>query len=195
MLRIFRKKPDDCSDSELVALYKKSVDTSYVGTLYERYTELVYGVCLKILKNEADAQDAYISAFEKLLVKVKTQDIKDFRPWLHVLVKNHCFEVIRKKNKHLTVSYEHTFMQSEEIEHPFSEDLDLEKEKALEDCLKQLNITQQECVRLFYYQGKSYKEIAALKAEAVGKIRSYIQNGRRNLKMCIEQKVVGKQER
>ena len=189
MLRIFRKKPDDCSDSELVSLYQKSEDLEYLGTLYERYTELVYGVCLKILKAEESAQDAYMSAFEKLIEKVKTQNIKEFRPWLHVLVKNHCFEIIRKRGKHLTVSYETEFMQSEEIVHPFSEDLSLEREKALKICLGKLNEVQQECVRLFYYQGKSYKEIADKKTEAVGKIRSYIQNGRRNLKKCIDQKL------
>ena len=188
MLRIFRKKPDDCSDSELVSLYKKSEGLEYLGTLYERYTELVYGVSLKILKNEVAAQDAYMTTFEKLIEKVKTQDIKEFRPWLHVVVKNHCFEILRKKGKHLTVSYETEFMQSEEIVHPFSEDLSLERESALEHCLDQLNEEQQQCVRLFYYEGKSYKEIATLKTEAVGRIRSYIQNGRRNLKQCIEQR-------
>jgi RNA polymerase sigma-70 factor, ECF subfamily len=188
MLRIFRKKPDDCSDSELVSLYKKSEELEYLGTLYERYTELVYGVCLKILKNEAAAQDAYMTTFEKLIEKVKTQDIKEFRPWLHVVVKNHCFEILRKNGKHLTVSYEIEFMQSEEIVHPFSEDLSLERESALEYCLDKLNEEQQQCVRLFYYEGKSYKEIAELKTEAVGRIRSYIQNGRRNLKQCIEQR-------
>lgn len=190
MLRIFRKKPDDYSDEELVALYKKGGDTMYLGTLYERYTELVYGVCLKILKNETEAQDAFMTAFEKLLVKVKTQDIKSFRPWLHVLVKHHCLEILRKQKRHLTVSYETEFMQSEEMEHPFSEDPSVEREKALASCLETLNVEQKECVQLFYYQGKTYKEIAVLKDEVVGKIRSYIQNGRRNLKMCIEKKAV-----
>ncbi len=188
MLRIFRKKTDDCSDAELVSLYKKSGDTAYLGTLYERYTELVYGVCLKILKNESEAQDAFMTVFEKLLVKVKTQEIKDFRPWLHVLVKNQCFEILRKRSKHLTVSYETEFMQSEEVVHPYFEDSSLEREKILTQCLEQLNVEQKQCVQLFYYQGKTYKEIASLKDEAVGKIRSYIQNGRRNLKMCIEKR-------
>ncbi len=188
MLRIFRKKTDDCSDAELVSLYKKSGDTAYLGTLYERYTELVYGVCLKILKNESEAQDAFMTVFEKLLVKVKTQEIKDFRPWLHVLVKNQCFEILRKRSKHLTVSYETEFMQSEEVVHPYFEDSSLEREKILTQCLEQLNVEQKQCVQLFYYQGKTYKEIASLKEEAVGKIRSYIQNGRRNLKMCIEKR-------
>lgn len=189
MLRIFRKKRDDYSDAELISLYKKSEDTAHLGLLFERYTELVYGNCLKILQNESEAQDAYMTAFEKLVIKAKTQDIKDFRPWLHVLVKNHCFEILRKKKRQLTVSYEGVFMQSDEMEHPFSEDLSLERETALKKCIEKLNAQQKDCVRLFYFEGKTYKEIALLKSEEVGKIRSKIQNGRRNLKICIEAKV------
>lgn len=189
MLRIFRKKRDDYSDAELISLYKKSEDTAHLGLLFERYTELVYGNCLKILQNQSEAQDAYMTAFEKLVIKAKTQDIKDFRPWLHVLVKNHCFEILRKKKRQLTVSYEGVFMQSDEMEHPFSEDLSLERETALKKCIEKLNAQQKDCVRLFYFEGKTYKEIALLKSEEVGKIRSKIQNGRRNLKICIEAKV------
>jgi RNA polymerase sigma-70 factor (ECF subfamily) len=189
MLRIFRKQPDSLSDAELIERYKNSEDTSYLGVLMERYTELVYGVCLKILQDESEAQDAFMTVFEKLIVKAKTQDIKDFRPWLHVLVKNHCFEILRKQKRQLTVSYDHPFMQSEPFEHPFSEDLSLEREAALEKCLETLNAQQKDCVRLFYFEGKSYAEIAESKSEVLGKIRSNIQNGRRNLRICIEKRI------
>ncbi len=186
MLRIFRKNPDALTDAELIERYKRSEDTSYLGVLLERYTELVYGVCIKILQDENEAQDAFMGIFEKLIVKAKTQDIKSFRPWLHVLTKNHCFEILRKRKRQLTVSYEDPFVQSEPFEHPFSEDLSLEREKALKQCIKTLNEQQKECIRLFYFEGKSYVEIAEMKAVALGKIRSNIQNGRRNLKLCIE---------
>ena len=187
MLRIFRKAPDRYSDDDLVALYKKGGELSHLGVLYERYTELIYGTCLKILKDELAAQDAYMTAFEHLQVKAKTQEIKDVRPWLYVLVKNHCFQILRKQKKHLTINYDQEFMQSEPFEHPYSEDLSLEREKALKACLEKLLGQQKECVQLFYYKGKTYKEIATMKSEKVGRIRSYIQNGRRNLGKCIEE--------
>ena len=186
MLRIFNKNPSSYSDAELVTHYQKSGDMEYLGILYQQYTELIYGVCLKILKSETEAEDAYMTIFEKLAEKVKQHEIQQFRPWLKVLVRNHCLEILRKKNKHLTVSYDGEFMQSEEFVHPLIEDAAIEEMESLDKCLEELTGEQKKCVQLFYFENKSYKEIAAQKLMEVGKIRSFIQNGRRNLKICME---------
>ena len=188
MFKIFKKNPSNYSDAELVARYQKTGDMELLGVLTERYTELIYGVCLKVLKHEAEAEDAFMGIFEKLTKKVQQHDIQEFRPWLHVLTRNHCLEILRKKGKHLTVSYDSEFMQSEEAVHPFMEEATNRKLDALTGCLDTLKGEQKICVQLFYFEGKSYKEIAASKNMEMKKVRSYIQNGRRNLKICIEQK-------
>ncbi len=188
MFKIFKKNPSNYSDAELVARYQKTGDMELLGVLTERYTELIYGVCLKVLKHEAEAEDAFMGVFEKLTKKVQQHDIQEFRPWLHVLTRNHCLEILRKKGKHLTVSYDSEFMQSEEAVHPFMEEATNGKLDALTGCLDTLKGEQKICVQLFYFEGKSYKEIAASKNMEMKKVRSYIQNGRRNLKICIEQK-------
>ena len=188
MFKIFKKNPSKYADAELVARYQKTGDMDLLGILTERYTELIYGVCLKILKNEVEAEDAFMQIFEKLAQKVQQHDIQAFRPWLHMLVRNHCLEILRKRKKHLTVSYDSDFMQSQEELHPFMEEATNGKLDALTGCLETLKGEQKNCVQLFYFEGKSYKEIAEDKEMPVGKVRSYIQNGRRNLKMCIEKK-------
>jgi len=188
MFKIFKKNPSNYSDAELVARYQKTGDMDLLGILTERYTALIYGVCLKVLKDETEAEDAFMGVFEKLTKKVQQHDIQEFRPWLHVLTRNHCLEILRKKGKHLTVSYDSEFMQSEESVHPFMEGATNGKLDALSGCLDTLKGEQKNCVKLFYFDNKSYKEIAEMKGLAVGKVRSYIQNGRRNLKICIEQK-------
>jgi len=188
MFKIFKKNPSNYSDAELVARYQKTGDMELLGVLTERYTELIYGVCLKVLKHESEAEDAFMGVFEKLTKKVQQHDIQEFRPWLHVLTRNHCLEILRKKGKHLTVSYDSEFMQSEEAVHPFMEEATNGKLDALTGCLDTLKGEQKICVQLFYFEGKSYKEIAASKNMEMKKVRSYIQNGRRNLKICIEQK-------
>ena len=186
MLRIFKKNPSNYSDAELVARYQKSGDMDLLGVLYERYTELIYGVCLKVLKNEVEAEDAFMNIFEKLAKKVREHDIQQFRPWLHTVVRNHCLGILRKKGKHLTVSYEEDFMQSQEALHPFMEEATNGKLTALTGCMDTLKGAQKKCVQLFYFEGKSYQDIAAENELSLGKVRSYIQNGRRNLKICIE---------
>lgn len=186
MLKIFKKNPSKYSDTELVARYQKSGDMDLLGVLYERYTELIYGVCLKVLKNEVEAEDAFMNIFEKLAKKVREHDIQQFRPWLHTVVRNHCLGILRKKGKHLTVSYEEDFMQSQEVLHPFMEEATNGKLTALTGCMDTLKGAQKNCVQLFYFEGKSYQDIAEANDLSLGKVRSYIQNGRRNLKICIE---------
>lgn len=190
MLRIFRKQPHQLTDQELLEQYRSSEDLEYLGVLYERYVELVYGVCLKYLKDQQKAEDAVMAIFEELIEKVKKHDVEKFRPWLHVLTRNHCLMYLRKQNRNLTVSYEPGLMQSVDSRHHSIEIEDSENGELenLQDCMGQLPDQQKECIKLFYYDNKSYKEIAEMKELAVGKIRSYIQNGRRNLKICLEKK-------
>ena len=186
MLKIFRKKSNDKSDLELLAAYQASGDLEVLGELFERYMELVFGVCLKTLKDREKAEDAVMSVFEELVVKAKEHEIRQFRGWLHVLTRNYCLMQLRKQNKYSTVSFDAKFMQSTETVHPMEEVGNNGTEKALKTCLDKLSEKQKRCVGLFYFQNKSYKEIAELTGEELGKVRSFIQNGRRNLKICIE---------
>jgi len=186
MLSFFKKNISNLEDVELIALYKKKGDASYITPLLERYSGLLYGVCLKYLKEEAQAEDAVMQIVEKLLVKLKEHEVSNVKSWLGVLTKNHCLEILRKQKKHLTVSLDKEVMQNGPLLHPFEEDEQEQTFTKLEDCLEGLEKLQKECVHLFYYQDKSYKDIAALKSLSIGKVRSYIQNGRRNLKICME---------
>ncbi len=182
-----REKPDE----ELVSLYRSGGNLEHLGLLYERYMELVYGVCLKYFKDSSKAQDGVMNVFEILTEKVKTQEIRQFRPWLHVVAKNHCLMELRKKN--ITVSFDEMLpstqaevVQSAGSVHPvdiFEED---GQEQALKRCLERLSHPQKQCVEQFYFENKSYKEIADLYREELGTVRSHIQNGRRNLRICME---------
>ena len=182
---------DDPADEDLVSMYQSTEALSHLGVLYERYVELVYGVCLKYFKEPALAEDAVMDIFEILVVKVKTQEIRKFRPWLHVVAKNHCLMQLRKKN--ITVSYDDLapssqaeIVQSAGVVHPLDVFESNGEEQALTNCLKQLSEIQKACIEAFYYNGKSYKEIASESGSELGTVRSHIQNGRRNLKICIE---------
>lgn len=188
MLRIFHKKPAISTDAELLEQYRQTGTLDQLGVLYERYMELVYGVCLKYLKDTGKAEDAVIAIFEELVKKVKKHEIKNFRSWLHVLTKNHCLMYLRKENKKsFKVHYDSEFMQTMDLPHPIDEPIEAQEMRlaALKICIAKLPPQQKRCVELFYYQNRSYKEIAEMTDQQVNKVRSYIQNGRRNLKNCI----------
>lgn len=160
-----------------------------LGQLYERYLDLLYGLCLKYLKSPEAAEDAVMSIFEQLPEKVKKHEIKSFRPWIYVLAKNYCLMQLRKKE--IITPIEPAIMQSDESLHPLIEEDTQDREQVLqqlEDCIDQLQEKQKSCIQLFYLEGQSYKEVASKLGLEIGKVRSYIQNGRRNLKNCMESK-------
>jgi RNA polymerase sigma factor (sigma-70 family) len=179
------------TDKELVSLYKESADLSVLGELYQRYMELVYGVCLKYFKDPEKAKDGVMQIFEELVLKLKKYEVDNFRGWLHQVAKNHCLMQLRTPKNLKTVEFKTDLVQNEENVHLNGV---LEKEedfKKLEDCIGTLTSEQQEAIRLFYLEEKCYNEIVEITGQEWNQVRSFIQNGRRNLKICMESKVAG----
>lgn len=176
------------SDGQLVQQYKETGDLAILGELYQRYMELVYGVCLKYFKEPETAKDAVMQIFEELVTKLRRHEVENFRGWLHQVAKNHCLMQLRTPRNLKTVEYNAELMQNEESVHLNGV---LEKEehfKLLENCLGTLTSDQQEAIRLFYLEGKCYNEIVERTGREWNQVRSFIQNGRRNLKICMEKK-------
>lgn len=179
--------PDNTiDDNGLIELYKQAGDLTILGQLYQRYMELVYGVCLKYLKDPEPAKDAVMQIFEELVSKVKKHDIENFRGWLHQVAKNHCLMQLRTPKNLKTVELKTELVQSGENVHLNGI---LEKEenfRKLEYCIGTLSNDQQVAIRLFYLEEKCYNEIVEITGQEWNQVRSFIQNGRRNLKLCME---------
>lgn len=176
------------SDDELLLRYSNHSDDESLGILYDRYLHLIYGLCLKYLKSREASQDAVMDIYEILVSKLKTQDITYFKSWLYMVCKNHCLMSLRKKSN--VISLEDNFMESESAMH-LNEAIDLESNlKSLEDCIGSLSYDQRYCVSLFYLERKSYNQIVKVSKFDLKKVKSYIQNGKRNLKICLEGKNV-----
>jgi RNA polymerase sigma-70 factor (ECF subfamily) len=178
--------PSSATDKELVITYRKEGDLQVLASLYERYMELVYGVCLKYLGDPETAKDAVMQVFEQLVVKLRQHEVDNFKSWLYTLAKNHCLMQLRSNKNKRTVDISPDLMQSGEELHLNGE---LQKEaefRKLERCLQTLSAEQKQAVELFYLQEKCYNDIVALTGIEWNKVRSLIQNGRRNLKICMD---------
>jgi RNA polymerase sigma-70 factor (ECF subfamily) len=148
--------------------------------------ELVYGVCLKYLKEPEEAQDAVMAIFEELVQKLKQHQVENVKSWLYTVAKNHCLMKLRQQKKMPVGKIPEEFMQSEEDGH-LKDVLDREEHfRQLDHCMEQLADNQRKVIELFYLQGKCYNEISAETGIEWNSVRSYIQNGRRNLKNCME---------
>jgi len=177
-------------DKSLVNHYRESGDIDVLGVLYKRYMVLVYGVCLKYLKDRERAKDAVMDIFEKLTVELQVKEVDSFRPWLYVVAKNHCLMALRSmkvdtRNEEKYQNELSFFMESESFVHPVDEP-DADLNRALKDCIERLKVEQKQCVELFYFENKCYKEIAGELNLEIKKVKSFIQNGKRNLKNCLE---------
>jgi len=182
--------PEQLSDPELIAAFKKNGDIKYVSSLYLRYTELVYGVCLKYFKDSERSKDAVMDIFEELYKKLDRYEIANFKSWLHVLAKNHCLMQLRSPKNITSTEFNVDIMQSEQETHLEEEHLEKEANYTrMEHCISKLPEEQRQTIELFYLQSKCYNDIVSLTGIEWNKIRSHIQNGRRNLKKCMEEAV------
>ena len=176
------------SDIELVLAYRQYGDLKVLGDLYQRYMELVYGVCLKYLKEPELAQDAVMQIFEELVSKLKKHEVDNFRGWLHQVSKNYCLMQLRTPKNLKTVELPSLLMQNEEDVHLNGVMEKEENFQKLEKCIASLSDEQRTMIKLFYLDGKCYNEIVEITGLEWNHVRSSIQNGRRNLKLCMEKK-------
>ncbi|GAB5527215.1 MAG: sigma-70 family RNA polymerase sigma factor [Roseivirga sp.] len=189
---LFRKRENiaSYSDLALISRFQKTGDNIYVGELYKRYIHLVFGVSLKYLKSEEAAKDMAMQVFEKLLYKLTDQQVENFKSWLHVLTKNECLMQLRKqktRGEDNPVELNgQAFMENEPVMHLNGEEALEEDLSKLEVCIGKLKNEQETCIRLFYLEKKSYQEIELITGFELKKVKSHVQNGRRNLKICVE---------
>lgn len=173
------------TDDDLLRDFIEKSDKDAWGFLYNKYVPLLYGVCLKYLKNAEDAQDAVCDIYESVSKKLEKFEVQNFRAWIHTVAKNHCLMQLRKKKQYFGELTDDV-MYSVADAHP---DVVQTKEAhlvQLENCIEKLPEEQKNMIRLFYLQERCYKDISEETGEELGTVRSRIQNGRRNLKICME---------
>ena len=177
------------TDEELIRQYQATANPVFIGELYQRYTHLVFGVCLKYLKDEEDSKDAVMQIFEKLLQVLKTQEVNKFQSWLHVLIKNYCLTALRTQKLRSAKSWLHEIPDLVQTpDHTYSEEIQVIDQRLpyLEKGLSKIPNEQKICLELFYFEKKSYQEIAMLTGYELSKVKSFIQNGKRNLKIYLQ---------
>ena len=186
-----RLKISPISDIELIAQYKQTGNNRYVGELFKRYSHLIFGVCMKYLKDSDNSKDAVMQIFEKLLTDLQKHNITNFKSWLYSVAKNHCLMYLR--NNKVQISYQdaiknnNVVMEMENSLHLTNEnnkEIDLNN---LEKAIEELNSNQKQCIELFYLKEKCYLEVSEITGYSMNEVKSHIQNGKRNLKIILSQ--------
>jgi len=188
----------ELSDLELLELYRTTRDKEHVGILYKRYSHLVFGLCMKYFRDEDQAADAVTNIFTKLFDDLLKHKVEFFKSWLYTYSKNHCLMQLRSAKSNLRKSLEYTADMKVVMENTEEMHLNANKREQeyalLEKALTGLSEEQRICVELFYLKDKSYVQITEITGHDLNKVKSYIQNGKRNLKIMLEQNNAGQQQ-
>ena len=187
---LYLQKLNHIDDNELLKRFYSDYNNEWLGVLLPRYTLLLFGVCMKYLKNEEDAKDCVQQIFLKVINELHKYKVEYFKSWIYMIAKNHCLMKLRDKGKY---SVEITDKMAATADIHEDKNIHIEKDKVLtqmQTALMQLNPEQQLCVTLFYLEKKSYTEIASQTGYSMMQVKSNIQNGKRNLRLLLEKKII-----
>ncbi len=174
----------------MLEYYYTGHDSKWLGILLERYTLLLLGVCMKYLKNEEEAKDSVQQIFLKIITELKKYKVEYFKSWIYMVAKNYCLMKLRDRQGKLSTELNDKLTAAADQETDTAalwkndKTLDL-----MNESLKDLHPEQKQCVTLFYLEKKSYQEISDQTGYSLLQVKSYIQNGKRNLKILIEKKI------
>lgn len=148
---------------------------------------LLFGVCMKYLKDEEWAKDTVQQVFLKALAELSKYEVQNLGGWLYQIAKNNCLTELRKHRPYPLAGEHAANLASEEGE---KEEALWSQERYLDRMKEELQGLKEEqriCIVYFYLEKKTYVEIAALTGYTIKQVKSYIQNGKRNIKIRLEQ--------
>ena len=173
------------SDEDLLLSHKDSGKNIYIGELFNRYLPLIYGVCLKYLKDADNAHEAIMQLFDNLLFNISYYEIDTFRLWIYNVTKNHCLQILQNEEQSIMVDFDDNDMEPANFVSLIDEAFE-EHPYLLMDCLNKLPEKQRVSISYFYIDELSYAEIVEKTGYTLKNVKSYIQNGSRNLIICLE---------
>ena len=188
-MSILRNISSVTDDTVLIERFKSTGDLTVLAELYQRYMDLAYAVSLKYLKDSESSKDAVMEVFEELVDKLQRHDVTNFKSWLYTVVKNHCLMKLRSASRNKSVNLDENSMQLKEDAHQEVDEKEWQLQQ-MSDCIGKLAAEQKLTIELFYLQQKCYKEITEITGLDWNEVRSLIQNGRRNLKICMDKSVL-----
>ena len=179
------------TDQDLLEKFRQSTDNSWLGILLERYTLLLFGVCMKYLKNEEEAKDAVQQIFLKALTELPKYKVDYFKSWLYTIARNHCLMKLRDKGKQtVEINDRMSLAQSAEEENKLLFHQMKDREFTLmNEAIQELTTEQKTCIEEFYLAQKTYQQIADKTGFNYLQVKSYIQNGKRNLKILLQKRL------
>jgi len=188
LMPVNRDPNNHITDQELLDRFYADGNKEWLGILLSRYTLLLLGVCMKYLKQEEEAKDCVQQIFVKIITELPKYKVTYFKSWIYTIARNHCLMKLRDQHGRKVELSENMLADWDDVS---GKSRHLEKDRLLElmgESLGELGEDQKRCILLFYLEKRSYQEIVDVTGYTLMQVKSYIQNGKRNLKLLIERK-------
>ncbi|MDF1573966.1 MAG: sigma-70 family RNA polymerase sigma factor [Bacteroidales bacterium] len=169
----------------------KAGDREAFAGLVDSYKDMVYTVCLRMLRNEADAGEAAQDVFMKAFRSIGSFQAKSkFSTWLYRITYNNCISVIRKKVKMIDLVDEIPDGEVDQSEMNGLESLSAqERSRYLNMAIESLAETDAVVVTLFYFDELSLEEIAGITGLSSSNIRIKLHRSRKKMYQVICEKL------
>lgn len=155
--------------------------------LYSATSPKLFGVCLRILNNRAEAEDALQEVYIKIWRDASKFAPSDFSPmsWLIAIARNHAIDRIRA-SKPVAVDVDEMADLSDEAANPEKEAILSSDRRGIERCLDELPEARAVAIRGAYLEGYSYQELAEQQKIPLNTVRTWLRRGLLKLKECLE---------
>ncbi len=178
---------EEKTDEDLVALAQKGDILSF-SVLVNRYEKKLLRYGKRFLFNYENIEDAVQVIFVKVYENINSfQTTKKFSPWIYRIAHNHFINIIRKTKKEPFLFFDadviFSFSNKKDV---LKEIKDEEELKEIECYLKSISAKYREVVVLYYFEDKSYKEIADILSIPISTVGIRLKRGREQIKKYYE---------
>ncbi len=145
----------------------------------ERFQNLVFSLCLRMLRHREDAEDVAQESFVRCFRALDRWDqVRPLRPWLLTIAANRCRTALEKRSKLPGQNELAIDLAAERREHSQHHQDELDLGEELEIALSDLREEYRNCFVLFYEQELSYQEIGEILECPQGTVKTWLHRAR-----------------
>ena len=173
------------TDLELISRYQQSGETNWISILMDRYANQIVAFGLKQIRNQDDVRDFTNDVFVKLVEKLQHAEVRDFKNWLYMFMRNMCYDQGRRKQLFDQYVGQHPRDDKHEIEERLQEQMDhAHIYKALEEMPEKEAIV----IRKIYLEEKNYQEVMEETGLSFNQLRGVRNRGMKRMREILRSK-------